>query len=111
MDSVFVAPDGTVWINSSYRDTDNDANPGGGLVWALGQSETSQYSAEQFCFRGAFVGHSYNEDALGVSCFDPATETDTRYLTSTHINALPAAPDGTFWAVGGSGGLYHITPQ
>ena len=31
MDSVFVAPDGTVWLGTSYRDTDNDANPPG---WA-----------------------------------------------------------------------------
>jgi hypothetical protein len=36
MDSVFVAPDGTFWLGTSYRDTDNDANPPGGLVWALG---------------------------------------------------------------------------
>jgi hypothetical protein len=35
MDGVFVAPDGTVWLTSSYRDTDNDANPPGALVWAL----------------------------------------------------------------------------
>src|SRR5262245_40108319 len=52
MDSVFVAPDGTVWLGTSYRDTDNEANPPGGLVWALGQSETSQYPAKRFCFPG-----------------------------------------------------------
>jgi hypothetical protein len=40
MDGVFVAPDGTVWLTSSYRGTDNDANPPGALVWALGQPET-----------------------------------------------------------------------
>jgi len=111
MDSVFVAPDGTVWLSSSYRDTDNEANPGGGLVWALGQSGTPQYPAGVFCFRGAFVGDSYNEDAFGATCFDPDTGTETRYLTSTHLNAVAAAPDGTFWAVAGGGGLYHITPE
>ena len=35
MDGVFVAPDGTVWLTTSYRGTDNDANPPGALVWAL----------------------------------------------------------------------------
>ena len=41
MDDVYVTPDGTVWLNSTFSDTDNEANPPGGLVWALGQSETS----------------------------------------------------------------------
>ncbi len=50
MDDVFVTPDGTVWLATSYRDTDNEANPPGGLVWALGQSGTPQYPAERFCF-------------------------------------------------------------
>ena len=45
MDDVYVTPDGTVWLNSTFSDTDNEANPPGGLVWALGQSETSQYPA------------------------------------------------------------------
>jgi hypothetical protein len=106
MDDIFVAPDGTVWVSSSYRDTDNDANPPGGLVWALGQPGTPQYSAvERFCFTEGF----------GVTCFDPATETETTYLKGTHINAVAPAPDGTWWAVGGhageNGGLYHITPE
>ena len=51
MDDVYVTPDGTVWLNSSYSGTDNEANPPGGLVWALGQSETPQYPAAAFCFR------------------------------------------------------------
>ena len=111
MDSIFVAPDGTVWLTTSYRDTDNDVNPPGGLVWALGQPGTPQYPAERFCFRGT----PDNEEAPGVTCFDPATETETRYLAGTSINAVAAAPDGTFWAVGSdrgeNGGLYHITPE
>ena len=111
MDDVFVTPDGTVWLATSYRDTDNDANPPGGLVWALGQSGTAQYPGARFCFPGV----PDNEEAPGVTCFDPATETQTRYLTGTSINAVAAAPDGTFWAVGSdgveNGGLYHITPE
>jgi hypothetical protein len=111
MDHVFVAPDGTVWLGTSYRDTDNEANPPGGLTWALGQSETKQYPAKRFCF----PGEPDNSEATGVTCFDPATETSTKYLASAHINAVAAAPDGTFWAVGSdgaeNGGLYHITPK
>ena len=110
MDDVYVTPDGTVWVSSTYSDTDNEANPPGGLVWALGQSETSQYPAVAFCFPGA----PDQPQALGVTCYDPATDTQTKYLAGTQINAVAAAPDGTFWAVGSdgaeNGGLYHITP-
>ena len=49
MDDVYVTPDGTVWLNSTFSDTDNEANPPGGLVW-LGRSETSQYPAAFACF-------------------------------------------------------------
>ena len=109
MDDVYVTPDGTVWLSSTYSDTDNEANPPGGLVWALGQSETSQYPAA-FCF----PGDVRQPEALGVTCVGTATDTPTRYLVDTQINAVAAAPDGTFWAVGAdgaeNGGLYHITP-
>jgi streptogramin lyase len=110
MDGVHVTPDGTVWVSSSYRDTDNDANPPGGLVWALGQSETAQYPAARFCFPGTFD----QPQALGVTCYEAGTDAETKYLAGTKINAVAAAPDGTFWAVGSdgaeNGGLYHITP-
>ena len=111
MDGVFVAPDGTVWLRTSYRDTDNDANPPGGLVWALGQSGMPQYPSKHACF----AGEPDNSEASGVTCFETATETRTKYLEGTHINAVAAAPDGTFWAAGDdgteNGGLYHITPK
>jgi len=110
MDSVFVAPDGTVWLGTSYRDTDNDANPPGGLVWALGQYGTSQYAPKPFCF----AGERDKPEGPGVTCFEAAPDTETRYLVGTHVNAVAAAPDGTFWAAGDdgteNGGLYHITP-
>ena len=110
MDDVYVTPDGTVWLSSTYSDTDNEANPPGGLVWALGQSETSQYPAAVSASPA-----SQKPEALGVTCFETATDTPTRYLADTEINAVAAAPDGTFWAVGGdgaeNGGLYHITPE
>lgn len=112
MDDVYVTPEGTVWVSSTYSQTDNEANPPGGLVWALGQSETYQNSAERFCFPGERDNPQRSDD--GVTCFDSAG-TQTRYLVGTHINAVAAAPDGTFWAVGSdgaeNGGLYHITPE
>ena len=109
MDGVYVTPDGTVWLSSSYSDTDNEANPPGGLVWALGKSGTPQYPAAVFCFPGDFD----KPETLGVTCHKG--DTATKYLATTKINAVAAAPDGTFWAVGGdgaeNGGLYHITPK
>jgi hypothetical protein len=103
MDNVLVAPDGTVWLSSSYLGSDNDVNAYGPLVWALGQPETPQFSVAVFC----------ETDGIGVTCFDPATETETTYLADTTINQLALAPDGTYWAVGShgveNGGLYHLT--
>jgi len=103
MDSVLVTPDGTVWLSSSYLGSDNDVNAYGPLVWALGQPETPQYSVDVFC----------ETSGVGVTCFDPATETETTYLAATSITQLAMAPDGTYWAVGNhggeNGGLYHIT--
>ena len=113
MDDVFVAPDGTVWLSTSYSGTDNDANgPGGGLVWAVGQPDTARYPGDgPLCFRGTFD----NPGLLGVTCYDLVAGTETKYLAGTQINAVAVAPDGTFWAVGGdgaeNGGLYHITPE
>ena len=40
MDNVLVTADGTVWLSTSYSREDNDANPSGGLLWALGQPGT-----------------------------------------------------------------------
>lgn len=105
MDGVFIAPDGTVWLTTSYRDSDNLSNTRGALVWALGQPETPQFPGERHC----------ETEGSGVKCWDPATGMETSYLAGTVINALAAAPDGTFWAVGADGaeggGLYHITPE
>ena len=102
MDDVFVTPDGTVWLTTTYHDTDNDANPPGELVWALGQPGTPSLPD-----LSAYRGH--RRDLLR-----PATEEQTIYLAGTPINAVAVAPDGTVWAVGGydgeDGGLYHITP-
>jgi len=108
MDNVYVTPDGTVWVSSSYRDTDNDANgPGNGLVWAVGQPDTARYPAGPLCFRGTFD----NPARSGVTCYDLVAGTETTYLASTRMNAVAPAPDGTYWAVGHeTGGLYHITP-
>jgi hypothetical protein len=104
MDDMFVTADGTVWLSSTYSRSDNDANPPGSLVWALGQPGTSSVPVV-FCFT----------EGMGVICVDPATELGTTYLAGTPIKEVTVAPDGTVWAVGGydsdNGGLYHITPS
>jgi hypothetical protein len=52
---------------------------------------------------------------LGVTCYKGGPDNPTSYLDGTDINAVAAAPDGTFWAAGDdgteNGGLYHITPE
>lgn len=37
LDAIAVADDGTVWLSTSYNGTDNDANPDGPHLWALGR--------------------------------------------------------------------------
>lgn len=105
MDSVFVLPDGTVWLSSTYSREDNDANPQGALTWALGQPGTFQHSPDSIIC---------GTEGEGVTCFDPVAITQTTYLADTPINAVAVAPDGIIWAVGGyagdNGGLYRITP-
>ena len=105
MDDIFVLPDGTVWLSTTYSREDNDANPEGALTWALGQPGTFQHSADS---------PSCGTDGEGVSCWDPAAVREVDYLVGTPINAVAVAPDGTIWAVGGfagdNGGLYRISP-
>jgi hypothetical protein len=36
MDRIAIAPDGTVWLTTTFSRSDNKANPPGPLVWALG---------------------------------------------------------------------------
>ena len=108
MDDVFVTPDGTVWLSTTYSRDDNEAHPPGPLLWALGEPGVSE-APDVLC------GPAREEEGLGVICFDPATGDETVYLAGTPINAIAVAPDGTVWAVGGydgdNGGLYHITPD
>jgi hypothetical protein len=104
MDDVAVMPDGTIWLWSSYHDTDNDANPPGGLVWTLGEPGMTTTPVPRFyCF--------VNDSHFGVTCFDPVEQAEVPYLGGVRINAVATAPDGTAWAVGGNGALYHITPD
>lgn len=105
MDDVFVLPDGTVWLSSTFSREDNDANPGAGaLTWALGRPDAYQYSADS---------PSCGTEGMGVSCWDPVAVREVTYLAGTPISAVAVAPDGTVWAVGGydgdNGGLYRIT--
>ena len=37
LDGITIQPDGTVWLRASFSGDDNEANPPGPLVWALGQ--------------------------------------------------------------------------
>jgi hypothetical protein len=108
MDNVAVTPDGNVWLWTGYHDSDNEANPPGGFLWALGQPGMSNLP-DFFCLTEGF----------GVLCIDPVrvegeetTYLETTYLAGTPITAVSVAPDGTVWAVGGyggeNGGLYRI---
>jgi hypothetical protein len=107
MDDIAIMPDGAIMLWSSYHDTDNDANPRGGLLWVLGEpGETTTPEPSVFCY--------LPDSHFGVVCFDPVKEMEVLLLEGVRINALAIAPDGTVWAVGGydgeNGGLYHITP-
>ena len=55
MDDVFVTPDGTVWLSTTYSRSDNDANPPGALLWALGQPGTSRLPGPVFCLPRAWA--------------------------------------------------------
>jgi hypothetical protein len=116
MDSVAVTSDGTVWLLTSYSGSDNDADPGGSFVWALGQPGTTRLPAI-FCGTASSMTIGEETIDMGVSCFDPASGSETYYLLGKPISAVAVAPDGTVWAVGGhdgenpDGGLYHITPH
>jgi hypothetical protein len=108
MDDVAVMPDGSIWLWSSYHDTDNEANPEGGLVWVLGEPGiTTTADPGLFCY--------VPESHVGVRCWDPVEQAEIPYLAGVRINALAIAPDGTAWAVGDydgeNGALYHITPD
>jgi hypothetical protein len=108
MDDIAIMPDGAIWLWSSYSDTDNDANPPGGLLWVLGEpGETTTPEPSVFCY--------IPDSHFGVVCWDPVEEMEVPYLGGVRINALAIAPDGTAWAVGEhdgeNGALYHITPS
>ena len=86
-------PDGSVWLWSSYHDTDNDANPPGGLLWVLGEpGEATTPESGVFCY--------VPESHFGVMCFDDVREREVLYLEGVHINAIATTPDGTAWACG-----------
>jgi hypothetical protein len=40
MDAIAITSDGTVWLRTTYSREDNEANPGGPLVWAIGREDT-----------------------------------------------------------------------
>jgi hypothetical protein len=114
MDDVFVTSDGTVWLSTTHSRSDNDANPPGPLLWALGQPGTSTMPVV-FCDTASSTTSGRETINMGVTCFDASSGAETTYLANTPINAVAIAPDGTVWAVGGydgdNGGLYHITPD
>jgi hypothetical protein len=45
MDGIAIAPDGTIWLATTYSRSDNQANPDGPLVWALGLPGTLSVDA------------------------------------------------------------------
>ena len=111
MDDVAVTPDGTVWLWSSYHETDREATlvcRVCELLWALGEpgmSELPDVACEPVP----------EEEGLGVICVDTPEGVGTTYLAGTLINEVVVAPDGTIWAVGDydgeGGGLYRITHE
>jgi hypothetical protein len=114
MDDVFVTSDGTVWLSTTHSRSDNEANPPGALVWALGQPGTSTLP-EVFC--GTFGSTTRDGETVntGVGCFNGESGEEKFFLAGVPINQVAVAPDGTVWVVGGfdgdNGGLYHITPD
>ncbi len=63
MDDVFVTPDGTVWLQSTYTATDNEANPPGPLLWALGEPGMSAAARRS-------SASPREEEGMGVICVD-----------------------------------------
>jgi hypothetical protein len=115
MEDVAVTPDGTVWLWSSYQETDREAHGLTGLsklMWALGEPGMSELP-DVYCETVP------EEDGLGLLCIDTPEGVGTTYLAGTLINEVLVAPDGTIWAVGdyggggggGGGGLYRITHE
>ena len=113
MDDVAVTPDGTVWLWSSYHETDRDAHPEVWrglhvLLWALGEPGMSELP-------DVYCDPVPEEEGLGVLCIDTPEGVGTTYLAGTLINEVVVAPDGTIWAVGDydgeGGGLYRITHE
>ena len=93
MDDIFVTPDSTVWVSSTYSRSDKSPIPGA-MVWVLGHPETGTMPDGPHC----------GTDGLGVSCFDLATETETTYLASTSISRSqwrPTARSGPWAAMTG----------
>lgn len=44
--SIAITPDGTIWLSAAYSFADDDVNPPGPLVWALGQPDVYTYTPE-----------------------------------------------------------------
>jgi hypothetical protein len=117
MDSVNVASDGSVLVQSSHTRSDNHANPPGFLLWTLGEPGTFRMPHD-FSYdltRPRIAALICDTTGVGVICVDETGDGTTTYLAGTPINDVAVAPDGTVWAVGGydgdNGGLYHITPD
>jgi hypothetical protein len=115
MDDVFVTADGTVWLSTTHSRSDNEANPPGALLWALGQPGTTTLPLV-FCDTFGSTTTSDGETFdTGVVCFNGESGEEKFYLAGVRINQIAVAPDGTVWVVGGyagdNGGLYHITPD
>lgn len=108
MDDVAVTPDGTVWLWSSYHETDNEAHSLNELLWALGEPGMSELP-------DVYCNPVPEDEGLGLFCVDTPEGVVTTYLAGTLINEVVVAPDGTIWAVGDydgeNGALYRITHE
>jgi hypothetical protein len=99
MDSVTVTPDGTVWIVSSYHDSDNYAKDRAQageypLVWALGRPGALR-NADGVPKNPAFFVATADGSVLLVG--DRATRLDGTAFVADDGPALRSVRDGTLW--------------
>ena len=91
MDDVFVTPDGTVWLSTTYSRSDNDANPPGGLLWALGEPGMSD-AARRSLLPCAGRGGPWRD--LLRPCYGGTRPSTSRARPSTRSRSHRTAPSG-----------------
>ncbi len=95
MDGITVTPDGTVWLASTYSRQDNDANPPGPLVWALGQPGTLTVEEQTRAAAGPIYFDELSDGTLLLMAWGAPVATSKGDSGWTILNgAGPVADDG-----------------